>query len=395
MKIRIWLALLMAACLFLAGCQNEPATKVPDVEPVATYDWMAGESPIPNQRSGIFRACVNKADATVSPSGVYFAPELDDLEGRYILYADHGSDTFIKLCGRADCTHATPDCNAYIYAGQVISYYDGYLYAVSGVGGGVEQCDLIRMDPDGSNRVTLLDLDAFAAEHDGDYAKCHLITEGLCLFGVYYWKPKEDGSFSGVQKGYYYFKLDGSMEEPVSAKLNGLDCYNCGDVFLVYSDEAQNGGEYGSYLDWDSDTNTATYLTDHSGQPGWYGEKEAYYFKDGAICRLNYATQTEEKLVDTGLEGKYYLFSFPDCMVVASRTGGADDNLYIYNWAYELVDTVKGPKSNDAMQHLLLAETAERFIFSDTWDGAPLYYINKSELGTGNAKLHSFKLPDL
>lgn len=34
--------------------------------------------------------------------------------GTYLLYNDDGSDTFIKLCGRADCTHDNPDCNAYI-----------------------------------------------------------------------------------------------------------------------------------------------------------------------------------------------------------------------------------------------------------------------------------------
>ena len=60
---------------------------------------------------------------------------------------------------------------------------------------------------------------------------------------------------------------------------------------------------------------------------------------------MTYATQSEEVMVDTGLEGKYYLFVFPDCMVVASSgIGNAPDNqLYIYNWAYELVDVVRVP----------------------------------------------------
>lgn len=67
---------LVAKPVHSSGYQSEPATKVPEVEPTATYDWMEGESPIPNHRLGILRACVNKTDATVSPSGVYFAPNL-------------------------------------------------------------------------------------------------------------------------------------------------------------------------------------------------------------------------------------------------------------------------------------------------------------------------------
>ena len=89
---------------------------------------------------------------------------------------------------------------------------------------------------------------------------------------------------------------------------------------------------------------------------------------------------------------------FPDCIVVASKEmgAGADNQIYIYNWAYELVDTIKLPFSGIAYDQSLIAETAERLIFTNDWTyRAPKYYIEKSELGTGNAKVYSFKLPDL
>ena len=41
-------------------------------------------------------------------------------------------------------------------------------------------------------------------------------------------------------------------------------------------------------------------------------------------------------------------------------------------------------------QHMVFAETAERIILSDYSQGAPVAYINKSELGTGEAKIHFF-----
>lgn len=91
------------------------------------------------------------------------------------------------------------------------------------------------------------------------------------------------------------------------------------------------------------------------------------------------------------------LLCFPDCMVLASRADGtgSDNKLYFYNWAFELIDAVELSYPHSIRcEWLIASETAERLILcADTY--MPRYYINKSELGTGNAKLHSFKLPDL
>lgn len=405
MKMRIWLAFLMAACLILAGCQNKPGTSLlpgtpplPDTEPTAVYNWMAGESPVPNERIGVRRSSVSWGNQAVSPQGTYFLAEADPAKNCYILYADHGSDTFIKLCGRPDCSHSGRDCNAYVYSGRFLSYYNGYLYVVSGLGGGDR---LIRMNPDGSNHVTVLEFQKFAKEHNAEGASFEMISKGICTFSLYNYTEKEM-EVNGRLETYlvpvflcgYMYKLDGSIPEPQKTKGGATPFYHCGDVFFSIADSEITDG-CDSVWDWDPETDSYTYLTEYPKIPGYYGPEEAYYFRDGAIVRLNYTTQTEEILIDTGLEGEYYLFCFPECMVVASRTAGADKNLYVYNWANELVDTVEGPESYDAMDRLLLAETAERFIFSNSWDGLPLYYINKADLGTGNAKLHSFKLPDL
>ena len=107
----------------------------------------------------------------------------------------------------------------------------------------------------------------------------------------------------------------------------------------------------------------------------------------------------EEKLFDTGLTGKYYATILPDCIIVASKDfdNPSDKNLYFYNWNYELVDTVgiTYPFMGYMVTDAIAAETAERIILTNSTLGLPLYYIEKSELGTGNAKIHSFKLPDL
>lgn len=402
---------------FITGCSNngEEPNKIDYTEPSLTYTWMAGESPVLEQRMGIKRAGTNNTDYSVAPNGVYFMYQASNsaeynFNPTFVLYSDYGSDTVIKLCGRADCDHNNPDCNAYIEAGNNIYYYEGYIYAVSGMGGTMEGyegggCTLIRMDMDGSNHVTVMDLDQFAQDLGYDFAQCDMIDSGECLFSVYEWTATASGpneqSFSGKWVKSYRYALDGSMEKPQPIESEGGPLYHCGDVFLTLMNGAQEGGYDGydfSYWDWDMETDTITYLTDHPGIAGFYGKEYGYYFRDGAVIRLNYETREEERIIETGLDGNYFAHFFPDCVVVASKEMGvnADNQIYIYNWNYELVDTVKLPFYGIAYHHSLIAETAERLIFTTDWiTMVPKYYIEKSELGTGNAEIHAFELPDL
>ncbi len=101
-------------------------------------------------------------------------------------------------------------------------------------------------------------------------------------------------------------------------------------------------------------------------------------------------------MVQTGLSGDYLLNVFPDCMVLASREEkeNADKNLYFYNWEYELIETVEIPFANTSKrctERMVLTETADCLILTGSSGFFPQYYINKSELGTGNATIHEFK----
>lgn len=408
--MRMVLVLALVAGLF--GCQQEKAEEkifVKEIEAEATYDWMAGESPVPNKRMGVTRAGLNHSQFAVSPNGAYFIYRhsyiLDQTPpSPWILYVDNGSDMVIKLCGRPDCSHETTDCNAYVEAAWMITYHQGYLYIVCDstepVGEEFEQrTKLVRMDPDGSNRGEVMDFLAFAKEHDGVRAEVVGIVDGYCLFSTYGWKESEGGERQEDYLETYMYKLDGSME-PKVADPQGMVLYDCGDVILTYDPQAQNGGTMGSYWDWDPETDSRTYLADHPGEPGWFGETEAYYFKDGAVMRLEYETGKEEVVIDTGLEGDYYALCLPDCLIVVEKEFGAisDRNLYFYNWAFELVDTVQieYPENGFMTSDAIIAETVDRIILSDSYKNArPAYYIEKSELGTGNAVLHPYDLPEL
>ena len=403
------IALLLMAVLLLTGCQvggeqpgsNDATTAPTEAQPL--YDWMAAESPIPVRRSGLLRAGLNTVPFDVTNEGFYYiANPVGSDTNSYILYGDNNSDTVIKLCGRADCTHDTKDCNAYV--GETcfaISCWNGSLYAVyeeyiESIGN--HNLILCRMNPDGSNRVVVRDLHQFALDNDLEFASYSLMTDGYLKFSIGHYEKQPDGSLQPESDEYYYFALDGSMAEPKILESEVGSLYSCGDVILSLG-EAQHGAAYGGYYDWDPETDTATYLCDHPGQPGWFGETEAYYYKDGGVYRLNYATGNEEMLFDTGLTGKYYAFILPDCIIVANSDfhNLADKNLYLYSWDYKLVDTIPitYPLMCYMVDEAVVAETAERIILTNSTLGRPMYYIEKSELGTGNVKIHSFKLPDM
>lgn len=402
---RLMLCFLIVALLLpLVGCQKKPLV-VNETEPTATYDWMAGDSPVPNHRMGIVRHGVNLEDHAVSPTGIYFIPDVfTEEEGSrqrsddtFILYVDNGGHCLNKLCGRNDCTHDNADCNAYLYKGSDLSYYHGKLYAVTGEGPWTRECKLVRMEPDGSGHVEMFDLLAFAKEEDGVFLLCRIISDGYCVFDLYGWEEQEDGTNREDWIGSYKFKLDGSMKEPELIEESPDILYQCGESLVTLTYKTINGIEYTNCSKIDIETEQQIYLTEHPGVPAWFGDQEAYYFMDGAIRRLIYATKEETVMVDTGLEGEYFCFSFPDCLVLASQDDEekADRNLYFYNWAFELVDTVRLDYTiSNRTQFALIAETVDRVILTNKFNGQPLYYINKSELGTGNVKLHAFQYSD-
>ena len=114
-------------------------------------------------------------------------------------------------------------------------------------------------------------------------------------------------------------------------------------------------------------------------------ESNGRWTKQGAtlanhLYELDGSMNEQEKTVmaDTGLEGDYYLFCFPDRMVLASKEDREDDILYFYNWAFQLVDQVRIDYPHEVpAQFLIMAETVDRLILTDSFRNVPKYYIEK------------------
>ena len=418
MKKRIFALLLMAGLLTGCGRIAAPDETEPAKPPVVTapaeeqiaYDWMAGQSPVQNRRIGIDRGgFMNGTVQAVGDSGTYFIYNpgwiLDVTPpSPWILYMDHGSDTVIKLCGRPDCPHNTTDCNAFVDGAQYIHFYNGYLYIIAS--GAVLTEDgkeiywnskLIRMDPDGTNRVELFDFTAFVREQGADFAQCYF-AEDYCCFDAFTWETDPDTPDTTNWEATYLYRLDGSMEEPQQDLTPGVvPLYNCGDILLAQ----EYKGEKSTYCDLDLSTGNKTYLMDYPGTPAYCTAEAGYYFLDGKLHRFTYATGQDEILLETQLTGDYDLLCFPDCFVLADgefNNENPDLNLYIYNWDYELVDTVKIDYPCDvfSVSKLIMSENPRQIILSGgNSPELPTYYIDKAELGTGNVKLHKIQMPDL
>ena len=302
--------------------------------------------------------------------------------GNWILYSDHASDAVIKLCGRPDCTHSDKDCNAYVEGGDNICYYEGYLYTCGDAG-------LIRMNLDGSDHLLVFDLPAFMAEQQCKGIANPVIWNGIFSFDL----PKLDESGNQIYTSYYY-KLDGSMEAPIKTAVHSIFLYTDGDIFFgVVGYDAET--EERAYGIWDPDTNATTeFFRASTVHTGYTGSEATYYIENGIVYEYTYATGNTGALFDTGLEGPYYRVNcFPDVIVVSEVLTKTEDlTLRFYDWNFQDLGSVHIDFPLDSrLPGVLCGETHERFMLTDNFSFIPRYYIEKSDLGTGNITIHEYE----
>ena len=195
MKIRKAISSILL-CTVLAGCSSSGKSHE------ITLDQ--SNCPISTMRTGTERQGIktygNSFECT--DTGSYF---LCDINGKsWLLYADHGSDTIIKLCGRPDCSHTDIDCNACFKSAASICYYDGFLYTFD-----IENGDLFRINLDGTQRVSVYNISSYESENGYRGRYDQKIVNGVLI--VTERKINENGV---TVSDSIYYKLDGSMDDP-------------------------------------------------------------------------------------------------------------------------------------------------------------------------------------
>ena len=376
MKRRIWG--LIFVILLCAGCSVRPESE--QMGFVQTYSWMTDSSPIPSRRTGIDRQGImtmqNGFECT--DAGFYV------MRDNWLLYCDHGSDTIIKLCARPDCSHNNAACNAYFDMGTNVCFSNGYLYVCS-------DSKLVRIDPDGNNRVTILDAQA-ATESGNVGMRAPQVWNGIFTIGL-----KSIGESGEEVLQQYFAPVDGSGKSMAETAVF-LPKGNDGDTFIVAVGDTET-----EYYQWDPSTDQMIFLTKYLGD-GYYGANEAFYISEGIIWRLEYAVGTPRVFLDTGLSGSHALHCFPDCFIVSNlptdeqlQNGVCVDTqvLRFYNWDCEFIGELELTYPNATKPiNPICGETAERILLTDSVSYIPKYYIEKSDLGTGNIAINEFALPE-
>lgn len=388
--------LLAALMLFAAGIT---ACKSSDEPGGQDIDIKQEAGSISSRREGIHRESLPFSGRfAASENGVYSLNPIDPPNANsqtVLFYPDYGSDTAVRVCSRPDCAHNDESCDAVLQEADIITFYNEHLYysevTVRSDSDYRFSLKVIRVDPDGRNRICVMDTQKYAQFDNGDFGYPDF-SDGMFFF-KFFWL--DEGGAEQVQT--YYYKLDGSLSElqPVDLPLLfGTD----GDKTFFYDPE-----EEVEYSVWNPEEMSLTPLFTLDPETSCYmAEKNAYIMTDNKIYRKDYDTGEETLLFDTGLTGTHRMRCFPDCIVVmdgiaydGSEPGLEQQTLRFYSWEFE-------PLGEITLDYAILqgrtspicAETPDKLLLSTDHRFLPQYYIDKAELGTGNLTLHELKLPE-
>ena len=376
--------------LLLAGCTyGVPETTAP------TEPEYIGNSPVPNIRTGIKSQTGASNEIEVTDSGIYVLCSAGF--GRsYLLYADHGSDTFVKLCARPDCEHSNRQCNAYFESSSGL-YYDGSHLFVGEQSASVVK--VYQLDPDGGNRTVVMDNADVRKGYR--YSNSVTIRNGVCTFSL---GKLENGNETETA---FYYKLDGSMEQPEQAPAGYSFSYDDGrNILMVGPGKHTEQFQSGRYL-WEPDTNTAQWIVDQPERYyGYVSVNGIYYMDGGQLCFRPAGTEEKEVLFDTGLDGEYELEAYPDFFVVRDTVlwwkEGREEasldgqTLRFYTWDFEYLGACEIDYPVDGSriyEKIITGETKDRLYLAAYERGVPQYYIDKSDFG-GEIKIHPLELPE-
>jgi hypothetical protein len=313
-----------------------------------------------------------------TPEGCYFSPL-----NKYIYFSEYGNTKYVKLCAKPDCDHNSTDCNAYIgYA--IIGYYDGKIYYVSRT-----DLNCMEMDGSGHRKVKIL--------YDGNDA-----NSGYFHNGYYYYIITKGGSFGfpgNTDNNLYRVKVDDDSKPEIIAANDVISSVNMftvvGDNIYLY--DFISGHDYNLY-EFSMKTKEWTLLTEkwmpfgacYFDEDHGYGYKNnlGFYEYDLRERKLDFAKPIEFE--DSGICDAHY---YPDDIYLIYFYGEnptyENQILYIYDRAYNLLETVESDtvafsKNGGGF----VTDIGNYIIYSTSYLNKPDYYIDKSEIGTGNLIFH-------
>ena len=318
-----------------------------------------------------------------TPYGTYYCSFLG-----YLYYSEKGNTKYIKLCNKPDCNHNSNDCNSYIGTAP-IGYYDGKIY--------YEVWNNINcMDMDGSNHKRVKTLyegydNNFGFFHNGYYY--YVITKGGCL-----------GAIGNDDNNLYRVKVDDDSK-PEIVLTNDVILKIC--LFMIDEDNIYiianipDNSKFVSLYSYSTVSKSWSELSDAFGGPGAYyiNDDTGYcYINNKGFYEIDIDTKQmkQMKALEFENEGICSALYYPDYIYLIHNL--SDDSrlnrtqsqiLYIYDWDYNLIDSVEFDKAYGTGG--FVGDVDGYIIFTSNFDVKPEYYIDKSEIGTGNLMFHKIE----
>jgi len=379
----------LVSCLMLVSCyKSSPSESDPHftVNTPSSFVNLNPENLKPDEYYTSFR----QGESTISqylvtPYGMYNI----DFE-RYIYYSEKGNTKYVKLCNKPDCNHSTIDCNAYV-GGYSIGYYKDKIYYKT-------YNSLNCMDMDGSNHKRVKTLyegydNNFGYFHNGYYY--YIITKGGGI-----------GTLGNDDNNLYRVKIDDNSEPEI---VMTDDIILSLSMFLVVEDNIylstfNTVNISGSYLySFSIETKTLSKTTDY-----WSDVGAAYHNKDYGYCyRPNegiyeYTVATNDitlvkkiKFDNHGYCGARFYSDY--IYLIHNRNEDyraireQELILHIYDWDYNLIDSIEFNLVENNKVGGFLTDVGDYIIFTSDFSKKPDYYIDKSEIGTGNLIFHKIE----
>jgi len=379
----------MASCLMLASCSKPSSLESnPHIagNEFSSYVKLDQEDLKPEE----YYTSLRQGESSVAryletPYGIY---NLDS--DRYIYYSEKGNTKYVKLCNRPDCNHNTADCNAYTGAYK-IGYYKDKIYYTS-------NNSLSCMDMDGTNHMGLKTLYDFPDPNLGYFHN-----------GYYYYiitKGGTPGSPGNVDNNLYRVKIDDNSEPEIILTddiiLDAQMFFVADDnIYLTIYNYVNSPGCY--LYSFSIETEALSKITDY-----WSGYGAVYHNEDYGYCyranegiyKYNVATneitlEKEIKFDNHGICGvKFYpdyIYLDHECNEDPRVNPTQEQVLYIYDWDFNLIDSIKFDHVVPNRIGGFVTDVGDYIIYSSNWGEKPDYYIDKSEIGTGNLMFHKIE----
>lgn len=211
------LAILAAALLVAAGCGGGGGGE----EGAGAGAWPDHDNRFP------YQSCVAAGE------GGYFYFHYD-AEGSYMRFFDPETGVDVKLCGKADCTHDTADCDAYVggIMPQFIAYVSGGVYYLQNIGG--ERISLCRMEKDGSGHQEVTTI------YDNPGEDYYMPSGFFHRGSLYYVIREADGS--GSTETLYRVRAEKGAKPEKQLEVKGNMGYFLADGDDLYFSQCQNDG---------------------------------------------------------------------------------------------------------------------------------------------------------